>query len=181
MHANDWLGLDWPHLAKRSFALKFRLLAVLLVLACCALTSCKTIEPTNSTLKDMQEWATPEPRDRVLPANEQRRAKAAMVSWVEQYLKHEYRVIDRRFVLTAPGDTKSAAIGSKAHQYVTQNLGGSLQIDGWLDDDNYMMFLWKFNDGSLRHVAFVMTNDFLPGTNERCLVGYFELVPSAKN
>jgi len=160
---------------------KFRPLVVLLVLACCVLTSCKTIEPTNSMLKDMQEWATPEPRDRVLLANEQRRAKAAMVDWVEQYLKHEYRVIGQRFVLTAPGDTKSAAIGSKANQYVMQSLGGSLQIDGWLDDDNYMMFLWRFNDGSLRYVAFVMTNDFLPGTRERCLVGYFELVASVKN
>ncbi|MEI2433610.1 hypothetical protein V2J17_25605, partial [Lysobacter yananisis] len=57
-----------------------------------------------------------EPLDRVSPANEQRRAKAEMVRWVEQYLKHEYRVIDQRFVLTAPGSTDGAAIGSKAHQ-----------------------------------------------------------------
>jgi len=159
----------------------FRPVAVALVLACCTLMSCRTIEPADGTLKDMQEWATPEPRDRVSPAHEQRSAKAAMVRWVEQYLKHEYRVIGQRFVLTAPGDTKSAAIGSKANQYVTQNLGGSMQIDGWLDDDNYMMFLWTFNDGSSRHIAFVMTNDFLPGTRERCLVGYFELIPSAKH
>jgi hypothetical protein len=152
----------------------------LIVLLCCALASCKTIEPTDSTLKNMQEWATPEPYDSVSPAHEQQRAKAAMVQWVERYLKHEYRVVGQRFVLTAPGSTDGAAIGSKAHQYVTQKLGGTMQTDAWFDDDNYMMFLWKFGDSSPRYIAFVITNDFLPGTRERSLVGYFELASSAK-
>ncbi|MEI2428623.1 hypothetical protein RDV84_00520 [Lysobacter yananisis] len=154
----------------------FRPLAVAFVLACCALTSCKTIEPANGTLQDMQEWATPEPLDRLSPANEQRRAKAEMVRWVERYLKHEYRVIGRRFVLTAPGSTDGAAIGSKAHQFATQNLGGAMQIDGWFEDVDYRIFLWAFDDGSPRYVAFVWSNNFLPDTRERTLVGYFELV-----
>ncbi|WP_123649256.1 hypothetical protein [Lysobacter enzymogenes] len=161
--------------------MKFRPLAVLLVLACCALASCKTIEPTNSTLKDMQEWATPEPLDRVSPANEHRQAKAAMAGWVEQYLKREYRVIDQRFVLTAPGSTDGAAVGSKALQHVTQNLHGALKVNGWYDDDKYRIFLWTFDDGSPRYVAFVWSNDFLPGTRERTLIGYFELAPSARH
>lgn len=151
-----------------------------LVLACCALTGCKTIEPANSTLKDMQEWATPEPLDRVSPANEQRRAKAEMVRWVERHSKHEYRVIGRRFVLTAPGSTDGAAIGSKAHQFATQSLGGTMLVDGWYDDENYRLFLWAFGDGSKRYVAFVLTRDFLPGTDERRMVGYLELARSAK-
>ncbi|ALN56607.1 hypothetical protein GLE_1250 [Lysobacter enzymogenes] len=54
-------------------------------------------------------------------------------------------------------------------------------MDGWLDDDNYMMFLWKFGDSSPRYVALAITNDFLPSTHERALVGYFELVPSARH
>ncbi|MGO1070011.1 hypothetical protein [Lysobacter sp. CA199] len=161
--------------------MKFRSLAALLVLVCCALTSCKTVEPANRTLKDLQEWATPEPYDSVSPEYEQRRAKAAMVQWVEQYLKHEYRVIDRRFVLTAPGSTDGAAIGSKAHQHVTQNLGGTMQTDGWYDDDNYMMHVWTFGDSSPRYVAFVLTRDFLPGTRERRMADYLELAPVAKN
>jgi len=161
--------------------MKFRLLAVLLVLVCCVLAGCRTIEPANGTLNDLQEWASPEPYDSVSPAHEQRRAKAAMVRWVEQYLKHQYRVVGRRFVLTAPGSTDGAAIGSKAHQYVTQNLGGSMKINGWYDDDGYRIFLWTFGDGSHRHVAFVWANDFLPDTRDRTLLGYFELVPSAKN
>lgn len=164
----------------RRFKSRHHLIAFLL-LAACLLGGCQTIKPRNSVLDSLQEWATPEPYDRVSPAHEQRQAKAAMVRWVEQYLKHEYRVTDQRFVLTAPGSTDSAAIGSKAHQYVTQNLGGAMQTDGWLDDDNYMMFLWEFGGDSPRHVAFVMTSDFLPGTRERGLVGYFELVPSAKH
>lgn len=160
--------------------MKFLSLSALLLLVCCALASCKTIDPANRTLKDLQEWATPEPYDSVSPEHEQRRAKAAMVQWVERYLKHEYRVVDQRFVLTAPGSTDFAAIGSKAHQYATQTLGGKMQTDGWFDDDNYMMFFWAFGDSSPRYVAFVVTNDFLPGTRERSLVGYFELAPSAK-
>lgn len=161
--------------------MKFRSLATLLFLLCGALTSCKTVEPTNRTLKDLQEWATPEPLDSLSPAYEQRRAKAAMVQWVEQYLKHEYRVIGQRFVLTEPGFTAGAAIGSKAHQYVTQKLGGAMQVDNWYDDDKYKMFLWKFGDSSPRYVVFVLTRDFLPGTDERRLVGYLELAPAAKN
>ncbi|MBT2748096.1 MULTISPECIES: hypothetical protein [unclassified Lysobacter] len=161
--------------------MKFRPLAALLVLVCCALMSCKTIEPANSMLKDLQEAATPEPLDSLSPPHEQRRAKAAMVRWVERYLKHEYRVVDQRFVLAASGDTNFAWMGSKAHHYVTQTLGGAMQTDGWFDDDNYMMFLWRFGDGSPRYAAFAITNDFLPGTRERALVGYFELVPSAKH
>jgi hypothetical protein len=120
--------------------------------------------------------------DRLSPPREQVRAKAAMVRWTEQYLKEEYRVIDQRFVLTAPGFTESSAIGSKAHQHVTQNLGGVLHNDGWLDDDNYALFLWKIGSDSPRYIAFVvMTNNFLPGTRERGWIVYFELVPSAKN
>ncbi|KRB11411.1 hypothetical protein [Lysobacter sp. Root690] len=161
--------------------MKFRPFVALLLLVCCVLTSCKTIEPANSTLKDMQEWATPEPYDSVSPEHEQRRAKAAMVRWVEQYLKHEYRVVGQRFVLIAPGDTAGAAIGSKAHQYVTQNLGGAMHIDGWYDDDNYMLHVWKFGDSSPRYVAFVLTRDFLPGTPERRMLGYLELESVAKN
>jgi hypothetical protein len=161
--------------------MKFRPLAALLLVLCCALISCKTIEPANRTLKDLQEWATPEPLDSVSPAHEQRRAKAAMVQWVELYLKHEYRVVDQRFVLTAPGSTDGAAIGSRALQHVTQNLDGTLKINGWYDDDKYRIFLWTFGDSSSRYVAFVWANDFLPGTRERTLIGYFELVASVKH
>lgn len=161
--------------------MKFRPLATLILAVCCALMGCKTIEPADSTLKDLQQWSMPKRVGSVSPEHGQRRAKAAMVQWVEQYLNHEYRVIGQRFVLTEPGFTDSAGIGSKAHQYVSQTLGGAMQVEGWYDDDNYMMFLWRFGDSSPRYIAFTMTNGFLPGTRERSLVGYFELVPSAKH
>lgn len=157
------------------------LLVFLLLLMCCVLAGCQTVKPANSTLKDLQEWATPEPLDRLSPPREQMRAKAAMVRWTAQYLKDEYRMVDQRFVLTQSGFTASSSVGSKANQYVTQNLGGVLKTDGWFDDDNYMIFLWAFGDSSPRYIAFVMTNDFLPGTRERSLIGYFELVPYLKH
>ncbi len=157
------------------------LLTVVLSLMCCALAGCQTLQPGNSVLKDLQEWSTPEPLDRLSPPREQVRAKAAMVRWTEQYLNDEYRVVDQRFVLTQSGFTASSSVGSKANQYVTQNLGGVLKTDGWFDDDNYMIFLWTFGDSSPRYIAFVMTNNFLPGTRERSLIGYLELVPSLKH
>ena len=166
---------------RRSLALKLRPLAVLLLVVCCVLVGCKTIEPGNSTLEDLQQWSIPRRVGSVSPEHEQRRAKAAMLQWVEQYLKHEYRVIGQRFVLTESGFTDGAGIGSKAHQYVTQTLGGAMQVEGWYDDDNYMMFLWRFGGGSPRYIAFAMTKNFLPETHERGLVGYFELAPSAKH
>ncbi|MEH6418674.1 hypothetical protein [Pseudomonas sp. CGJS7] len=161
--------------------MKFRPLAASLVLICCALASCKTIEPANSTLKDWQESATPEPLGTVSPAQEQQRAKAAMLQWVEQYLKHEYRVVGQRFVLTRSGDTAGAGVGSRARSYVTQTLGGVMQTDGWYDDDSYMMLVWKFGGSSPRYLVFVLTRDFLPGTDERRMAGYLELAPATKN
>lgn len=152
------------------------------LLMCGMLAGCQTVRPANPMLVDLQAWATPEPLDRLSPPHEQRRAKAAMVRWMEEYLKHEYRVIDQRFVLTSPGFTESASIGAKAHQYATQTLGGVLHTDGWLDDDRYALFLWKIGESSPRYIAFVvMTDGALPGTRERRLVGYFELVPSAQH
>lgn len=155
--------------------------ACIALLMCSMVAGCQTVKPANPTLVDLQAWATPEPLDRLSPPHEQRRAKTAMARWVEDYLKHEYRVIDQRFVLTAPGFTESASIGAKAHQYVTQTLGGTLHTDGWLDDDRYALFLWKIGESSPRYIAFaVMANGALPGTNERRLVGYFELAPPAQ-
>ncbi len=154
--------------------------AFFLLLICCYLAGCQTVKPVNSALKDMQEWTTPEPLDRLSPPHEQMRAKAAMVRWIELYLKNQYRVIDRRFVLTDSGFTESASVGSKANQYVKQTLGGVPRPDTWLDDDDYSLLFWTLNEGSPRNIAFVITNEFLPGTNDRRLVGYFELVPSPK-
>lgn len=164
------------------YGLKWRRapLAVSLFLMCSVLAGCQTVKPNNSVLKELQEWSTPEPLDRLSPPREQVRAKAAMVRWIEQYLKNEYRVVDQRFVLTDPGFTESASVGSKANQYVKQSLGGVPRPDTWLDDDDYSLLFWTLNRGSPRYIALVMTNEFLPGTRERRLVGYFELVPSPK-
>jgi hypothetical protein len=157
--------------------------AALLLLICCMLAGCQTIQPMQAkgTLIEMQEWTTPEPLGRVSLPREHRRSKAAMLRWIEQYLKDEYRVTDQRFVLTQPGFKQGAAIGSKANQYVTQKLGGTLKTDGWFDDESYRLFLFTFGDSSPRYIAFVTTRDFLPGKSERRMVGYFELVPSAKH
>jgi hypothetical protein len=158
---------------KKDVARKTAFPVCMALLMCCVFTGCQTVKPVNSTLREIQEWSTPEPPDRLSPPREQARAKAAMVRWLEQYLKYEYRVTDQRFVL-------AASVGSKANQYVKQNLGGVPRPDTWLEDDDYSLLLWTLGEGSPRQIGFVMTNEFLPGTGERTLVGYFELVPSGK-
>lgn len=165
--------------SERRHASDIRLVMITLVLACCMLPGCRTIEPANEpanrTLTELQAAATPEPPDRVSPPREQRRAKKAMIHWTEQFLGHGYRVTDQRFVLLEPGFTAGAQIGSKVRQHVTRQLGGALQTDGWYDDDAYMLLLWRLSEESPQYIAFVMTRDPLPGTNERRLVGYFAL------
>lgn len=167
-------------------------LAFLLV-AACVMSGCQTVKPGNSVLDRLQDSATPAPLDRPSPPSEQRQAKAAMVQWLEQYLHEKYRVtvIDQRFVLTAPGFTDGARIRSKANQYVEQKLGGVAQPVVWYEDEyffshhdvekGYRIMLWKLGDDSPRYISMVTGSDFLPGTRKRHLVGYFELMPSAKH
>lgn len=155
--------------------MKSRIAMMAFLLASAALPGCRTVQPANPVLEALQVAATPEPLDRVSPPGEQRHAKAAMVRWTERFLGHEYRVTGQRFVLLEPGFTTGAQIGSKAHRHVTQQLNGALQTNGWYGDEDYMLFLWRLNQRSPRYLAFVMTRDFLPGTDERGLVGYFAL------
>lgn len=161
--------------------MKFHTLMVFIGLTLCSLTACQTVQPVSSTLRDWQEWATPEPTDRVSPPQEHRRAKQAMVRWLESHMQHEFRVIDQHFVLLEPEFTQGASIGSKANQYVRDTLNGEVHIDDWFDDDNYLLLIWKYSDGQQpRYLAFAMTRDPLPGTDERRLVDYLELAPSGR-
>ena len=48
-------------------------------------------------------------------------------------------------------------------------------------ENAYRILLWEIDGGSLRYIAMVMGTEFLPGTRERRLVGYFELAPAPKN
>jgi hypothetical protein len=151
------------------------LLTALLLLACFMLAGCQTVQPTNSTLKDMQEWTTPESLDRVLSPREQRQSKAAMVRWLEQYLKRYYQVVDQHYVLTTSGLKDDQAIESKVGQFAAQKLGALIHLDESYKDDNYKIFLWKLGDSEPRYIAIVVARDFLPNARDCCWVGYFEL------
>jgi hypothetical protein len=167
-------------------------LTALLLLICFMIAGCHTVKPTttNSTLKDLQEWATPEPLDRLSPPREQVRAKAAMVQWIELYLHSHYQLVvkDQHFVLTAPGFTDGASIISKAAQHFELSVGAVRQPVIWIDDRSspsyhdsvrrYQIILCKLDDSTPRYIAMVVGTEFLPGTGKRSLVGYFELVPS---
>jgi hypothetical protein len=165
------------------------LMVAFLLLAACLSGGSQTVKPGNSMLDRLQESATPAPRDSPSPPHEQRCAKAAMVQWLEHYLSEKYKVtvVDQRFVLTESGFTDGARIGSKASRYVRQVLGGVPQPVVWYEDEyffshhdaekGYRIFLWRLDEGASRYISMVMGSDFLLGTRERSLVGYFELAP----
>ena len=93
-------------------------------------------------------------------------------------MQHEFRVIDQHFVLLEPEFTQGASIGSKANQYVRDTLNGEVRTDDWFVEGDYRLVVWRNRDGRQQYLAFAMTRDFLPGTDERRLVGYFELAPA---
>lgn len=125
----------------------------------------------------MQRWATPTPPDRLLPAHEHANEKTAMARWLERYLDHDYRIVRQRFVLTEPGFTDGAAIVSQANQYVQSTLGGTQKdFAAWPSNEYYQIIAWNVGSDRKRHlIAMVQTRDFVPGTNERTLDGYFHL------
>jgi hypothetical protein len=178
-----------------------------LLLLFCLLTSCQTVKSTkaNSTLKDMQEWATPEPLDRVghhtvddedgvwmldrikkqslpdaspvLLPDELPQEQAAVMQWMLQHLHGKYQVIERRFHLSRPGFTETALVRSQAAIYVEQTLGISPLADVW-SHDKYKFMMWALKDGPPRYFALVIDNTPQQRTEQRLLMGYFELVPA---
>lgn len=164
----------------------------LALLLCLSAPGCRTIQPVTPMLRAVQEYATPEPSrsdlsleeahamgetlDRISPPGEQRAAKRAMRRWTERYLKQQYRVTSEHYVLLESGSTDGARVGSRVRQYIEQKRGGRLQVSGWINhDDGYRLILWRLSDPSPSYVALVTTYDFLPGTDDRALVGYFAL------
>lgn len=136
-----------------------------------------SLPPPADVLVAMQRWATPDPPDRLLPSHEHADEKADMAQWLERYLNHDYRIVRQRFVLTEPGFTQGAAIRSQANQYVQSTLGGTQKdFAAWPSDEYYQIIAWNVGSDRKRHlIAMVQTRDFVPGTNERTLIGYFHL------
>jgi hypothetical protein len=159
-------------------------------LVSCENDKCQAAEPPYSWLDRLRDRATPASLDRISPPREQKRAKAAMVQWMELFLhaKYQLAVKDQRFVLTQSGFTATASIRSTADLYVEQNLAAVRQPVIWYDGRSssyhhdhkrgYEIMLWKLDGESPRYIAMVITSEFSPGTRKRSLVGYFELVPS---
>ena len=162
--------------ARNTVARSLTLLLVLLMV--CVISGCQTVKPRNDVLVGLQEWAMLDPPSRLLSTREMPKEKAEMVRWLEQYLRGEYRVIDQRFVLTEPEFTEWALLGSKAGQYMEQQLGATYLRQEWKESGIDLVLLWKLDKDAPRYLALVMTTDPLPGPEERSLVGYFELIRS---
>jgi len=160
--------------------------ASMLLALCCVIAACQTLPPQNDVLTDLQAWVmgSDEPTYIVAP-NELPAERAAMAQWVEQYMSGQYRVIDQRYVLGDPGFTEGAMLGSKAMQYMRE-LGGSYldKADwhfGWRRIDENLALAWRLDRGRPRYFVFVMSKEFVANTEDRLLIGYFEIAPVAIN
>jgi hypothetical protein len=162
--------LKWRHVS----------FAALLLLICCMLAGCQTVNPKNSVLKNLQIWSAPSPPHRLSPERKQQSAKLAMAQWLEKYLNNEYHVIYGEFVSVKPGFTNGVAMGAKAGQYIEKNLAGVPQPGTWSEGE-YQLLLWKKergSNGSPTYFAFVIARDPISGMEGRRLVGFLELIPS---
>lgn len=144
----------------------------------------KTINLGN-VLAHLQDRSMPDPQNRPVSARDLPEEKAAMARWLEQYSRGKYGVIDQRFVMTRPGFTEWAALQSHVVQYLYRELGATpigqeWKEEEWKEIDAYLVSFWRVDQGTPRYFAVVMTDEPLPGPEERSLVGYFELIPSAE-
>lgn len=161
--------------------MKLRPVAALLILTCCALWGCRTVPSGDRLLQSLQAQLTPERSDGAAATPPEEPAQAAMAQWLEHRLRGEYRVLQRRFTATEPGSPKWSGLGGLANRYVEQTWGGTLQVDGWQDDEHYALLLWKLDEGRPRYLALVRGRDGLPGPGDRRLLGYFELAPASQS
>lgn len=115
-----------------------------------------------------------------LKKQDQEFAEAAFVQWLEAYLRNEYQVIDRRFFWGKGESAIWVAIG-KGHALYPENENGRWRVleeieQDWRSPGYDLVRIWKVNiDDQDRYFAIAMTNEPVPGTHGRHLIGRFEL------
>jgi hypothetical protein len=157
----------------------FALLALALALGGCRSLSASESERPSASLLDQVPAPSfaPAPPKRVLEEQDQAYAEAALTHWLEVYLNRKYEVVDRRFFWAPQGSSQWAALGTTIGLRVRTIFGGRTTVDiPWQSPGIDLAEVWEVEyQGTTRIFAMAMTDEPVPGTRGRRLMGYFEL------
>lgn len=152
-------------------------MASLALLACLALTSCRTNDYMLARLRD---WSVATPPHLISPEQEHQTEKVAMSEWLESHLGGEYHVIYAEFVWLEPGYVDEQAMGDRAGKFIEKTLKAMPESDD-RPDDAYRLRLWKQEigvNGTPTLIAFVVATALASDMKGRRLAGFLELIPS---
>lgn len=157
----------------------FALLGLALALGGCrSLSASEGEQPTASLLDQVPAPSfVPAVPKRVLDEQDQAYAEAALTHWLEVYLNRKYEVVDQRFFWTPRDSSKWAALGTAIGLRVRTIFGTRTTVDvPWQSPGFDLAEVWEVEyQGTTRIFAMAMTDEPVPGTRGRRLMGYFEL------
>ena len=163
---------------------RFALLSLALALGGCQSLSASEGKPSAASLLDQVPAPSfvPAAPKRVLDEQDQAYAEAALTHWLEVYLNRKYEVVDQRFFWTPRDSSKWAALGTAIGLRVETILGARATVAvPWRSPGSDLAEVWEVEyQGTTRIFAMAMTDAPVPGTRGRRLMGYFELISSAK-
>jgi hypothetical protein len=157
---------------------------MVLLLAAGSLSVLHAAEPTQQP-KALLDRIWPyqlrfQPLIRPLSKQDQEYAEAALIQWLESYLEPAYKVVDKRFFWTERNSAEWVAI-SKGHALYAENANGRWSDveemeHSWRVPGSGLVRLWRVTiDGKDHYFAISMTDQPVPGTRGRSLIGRFEL------
>ena len=157
----------------------FALLALVLALGGCRSLSASEGERPAASLLDQvpaPSFVSATPR-RVLDEQDQAYAEAALSHWLEVYLNRKYDVVDQKFFWAPQGSSEWAALGTAIGLRVSTIFGARTTVDvPWKSPGFDLAEVWEVEyQGTRRIFAMAMTDEPVPGTRGRRLMGYFEL------
>jgi hypothetical protein len=135
------------------------------------------MQQTQSLLN--QIWQPLPPLKRVLNKQDQEYAEAALIQWLETYLRGEYEIIDQGFFWKSRKLSGWAAIGSGYAASISGEGGkwNGVEInESWYRPALDPIRVWKVSiDGRDHYFAVAATGKPVPGTRGHRLMGRFEL------
>ena len=148
-------------------------------IAGCATVRAEGLDAEPKSLLD-RIWPYSLPSKRPLSKQDQEYAEAALIQWLEAYLDPGYKVVDKRFFWNQRNSSEWVAI-AKGHALYPENERGRWRVieeieQSWRTPGSGLVRLWKVNiDGKDHYFAIAMTDQPVPGTRGRNLIGRFEL------
>lgn len=156
--------------------------ALALLLLGFALVACRSMQlPASAADRDADTfldriWPQLPAAERVLDARDQDYAEAALTQWLQAYLHREYEVVDRRFFWTPPNSSEWVAVSKGHGSRLPKEWEAVVLRQAWHEPGSDLATVWKASvAGEERYFAVAMTDQPVPGTGGRRLVGRYEL------